>query len=305
MAKANTVSAIPQYSLHGHGSLAGMVLRHMEHIYEQAKGQPDQPHRHDYYTVIWMQQGQGSHHIDFKEYPLQNNALFFVGPGQVHQLVATAPPKGLVLLFTPEFLAHNGIRADFISDLHLFTDCDDNPPLFPDAPTVARLNALVQQMQATSHQPQAFQYDLLGAQLKQFLIVCHQFYLSQRPYAQNTESGNDLVRSFKALVEEHFRQWHKVQQYAAQLAVTAGHLNDVLHQQAGVGAKEYIQNRLVLEAKRQALFTNEPAKNTGYELGFDDPAHFSKVFKNVAGMPFQAFRDQTRKKYNHSRGFSI
>ena len=62
----------------------------------------------------------------------------------------------------------------------------------------------------------------------------------------------------------------------------------------GLTAKEYVQNRIILEAKREAYFTDRTGKEVAYYLGFEDPAHFSKFFKNCTGISFSEFRSSVR-----------
>ena len=65
------------------------------------------PHKHIYYTIIYIESGKGSHQIDFKDYPLQNNTLYFLSPGQIHNWNIEELPKGYALFFTEDFFALN------------------------------------------------------------------------------------------------------------------------------------------------------------------------------------------------------
>ena len=59
-----------------------------------------------------------------------------------------------------------------------------------------------------------------------------------------------------------------------------------------------ILNRIMLEAKRFATYSETSVKEVAYNLGFEDPAHFSKLFKNQEGLGFTEFRASIRKKYS-------
>jgi len=78
----------------------GFELKHMEDIYRNAQGAPDRPHRHDYYAIIFIEQGKGIHFVDFTEYKIENHSIFFIQPGQMHQLVLSEEPVGWVITFT-------------------------------------------------------------------------------------------------------------------------------------------------------------------------------------------------------------
>ena len=92
----------------------------MEVIYEQARGKSDVPHRHDYYTVLFVNSAKGTHVIDFKEHPISNSEMHFVSPGQVHQVILEEEPRGWVITFSKDFLAENNIEESFITNINLF-----------------------------------------------------------------------------------------------------------------------------------------------------------------------------------------
>ena len=118
------------------------VIKTIEEVELLTGGITDLPHRHNYYTIIWSLQATGKHIIDFKEYPILPNDIFFVSPEQVHQVITNLGSTGFVILFTPEFLEKNSIRNDFISNLKLFQTSDETPPLQLNAPMTATLKTL-------------------------------------------------------------------------------------------------------------------------------------------------------------------
>lgn len=81
-----------------------------------------------------------------------------------------------------------------------------------------------------------------------------------------------------------------VTDYADELIVTPNYLNEVIKKITGFPASHHIQQRIVLEAKRQAAYSNLSMKEVAYQLGFDDMAHFSKFFKNASGQSFTDFK---------------
>jgi AraC-like DNA-binding protein len=133
--------------------------------------------------------------------------------------------------------------------------------------------------------------ETIGAYLKLFLIECNNHCsLKLTGNSQKIEVEKSIVKSFKELVESHFHEWHQVQDYASALNVTPGYLNEVIRESLHLSAKEYIQSRLVLEAKRISLYTKKSGKEIGYDLGFEDPSHFSKFFKLQTGQSLAEFK---------------
>jgi len=100
------------------------------------------------------------------------------------------------------------------------------------------------------------------------------------------------VEVLRRLIEEHFRRDRHVGFYAQQLAMTPDRLNDHLKRAAGVTAGHLIRQRLLTEAKRQLVFTNQPIQEIAAELAFADPSHFARFFRKNTGTSPQAFRDE-------------
>jgi AraC-like DNA-binding protein len=274
------------------GAPASFVMRSMEEIEREQGGFSDDPHRHNFYSVIWSFSATGKHIIDFHEYAIVPRSIFFVSPWQVHQVITDPGPKGLVILFTPEFLQKNSIREDFISNLRLFRDSDETPPLPLNETASSKLLGYADAMNNAFESSDEMKYETIGAYLKLFLIECNGLCsLFPDSNTQSIEVGRTLVQRFKTLVEQHFPEWHQVQDYAKELNVSPGYLNEVISSSIHKPAKEYIQNRLILEARRLSLFTSKSVKEIGYELGFNDPSHFSKFFRTFTGNSLQEFRE--------------
>ena len=271
--------------------LVPFVIKTMEEVDAQQGGISDHPHRHNYYTVIWSFTATGKHVIDFNEYEILPNHIFFVSPEQVHQVISDPKPTGYVILFTPEFLEKNSIREDFIANLKLFRKSDETPPLALSDQMVKTLRLFADQMSTAFHSENELRYETIGAYLKLFLIECNNHCsLTPQTNTQEIEVGKTLVKSFKEIVEQHFTEWHQVKDYAEALYVSPNYLNEVIKSSLNISAKEYIQNRLILEAKRLAIFTAKSSKEIGYDLGFEDPSHFSKFFKNNARQSLMDFK---------------
>jgi AraC family transcriptional regulator, transcriptional activator of pobA len=274
------------------GAPMPFVIKTMEDIDQQLGGIADDPHRHNYFTVIWSITATGKHIIDFKEYPIQPNHVFFVSPEQVHQIITDPHPTGFVILFTTEFLEKNSIREDFIANLRLFQKSDETPPLPLHDKMIATLKLFADQMLVAFHSDSDMRFESIGAYLKLFLIECNgHCSLFPGSNTQSIEVGKSLVRQFKAVVDKHFLQWHQVKDYAEALNVSPNYLNEVIKSSIHISAKDYIQNRLMLEAKRMSIFTNKSTKEIGFDLGFEDPSHFSKFFKSNTGQSIQEFKE--------------
>jgi AraC-like DNA-binding protein len=268
------------------------LFRTMEEIDEAAGGIADYPHRHSYYTVIWPFSATGRHIIDFREYPINQDNIFFVSPWQVHQVITDPHPTGYVILFTPEFLEKSSIRNDFITNLKLFRGSDETPPLKVEDKMAEKLKMFADNIRSAFDSQDEMYLERIGAYLKLFLIECNgHCSLTPGSNLQSIEVSKTLVRNFKDLVERHYKRWHQVKEYAGALNVTPNYLNEVIRSSLSVPAKVFVQNRLILEAKRMLLFTEKSSKEIGYDLGFEDPSHFSRFFRTNTGQSLIRFRE--------------
>jgi AraC family transcriptional activator of pobA len=286
-----STNSIPSLDLMHNNEKVSFAFRTMEEIFERNGNTPDVPHRHEYYTILWAKKVCGQHFIDYKEYLIRPNYIFFVNPGQVHQVITYGYPEGFVIMFTNEFLHQNHISEDFIANLGLFSCSSTTPPLQISDEAVARLNDTVENLKAAFHDTGLYRNEKLGAYLKLFLIECNKY--APEPETDNTQilqSGRIILKNFRMLVEKNLNRWHKVSDYSEQLNITPDYLNNVIKTTIGKTAKEFIQERIILEAKRLGVHTQLTTKEIAYQLGFDDPSHFSKFFKNIEEQAFSDFR---------------
>lgn len=243
------------------GIPASFVLRTMEEIADRQQGIADDPHRHNYYSVIWPFSGSGWHVIDFREYPILPHQIFFVSPKQIHQIISGPETTGLVILFTPEFLMKNSIREDFISNLKLFRDFSETPALPLSGPMLQNLLLFAGNMRDAYASDKKMKYETIGAYLKLFVIECNSHCsLSPVTNTRKMEAGKSMAQRFRNLVETRFHEWHQVKDYAAALNLSPNYLNEVIKSNIDISVKDFIQSGLLLEAKRTAVFTSKSSK---------------------------------------------
>jgi AraC family transcriptional activator of pobA len=106
--------------------------------------------------------------------------------------------------------------------------------------------------------------------------------------------ADPTVAKLRQLVEAHFRSQRLLDFYADALAMTPDRLNDHVKRATGVTAGHLIRQRVLTEAKRQLVFTNQPIHDIAYDLAFSDPSHFARFFRKQTGTTPQAFREQSR-----------
>jgi AraC family transcriptional activator of pobA len=267
------------------------ALKRMDDIYRSTDGAPDVPHRHEYYTIIFIEKGEGTHFVDFTEYKIEDRTIYFIQPGQMHQVIFTSEPVGWVITFTEEFLIANSIPEKMINDIYLFNDYSQSPPLPINERDLPIYQSLTTQMAYFAGSLETYTLEAVGSLVKLFLIQSNNHCsLRKSNNPQLIETSNHILSTFKQSLNKRYATTHMVSDYADELAVTADYLNKTVKNLTGKSAKDHIQSKLIIEAKRSLLFSNISNKELAYELGFEESAHFNNFFKKITGQTPSEFR---------------
>jgi AraC family transcriptional activator of pobA len=113
-----------------------------------------------------------------------------------------------------------------------------------------------------------------------------------RSGAVTLSPADPTVDQLRRLIEEHFRKERQLAFYAGKLAMTPDRLNDHVKRATGVTAGHLIRQRVLTEAKRALVFTNQAIHEIAYDLTFSDPSHFTRFFRKQTGTTPQGFREQ-------------
>lgn len=272
------------------------IVKTLEEEENKKPKREGQAHRHNFYTVIWIKEGDGIHQIDFKDFPIEKNYIHFVSPHQVHWFKSNPGIQGWLLLFNAIFLETSGINHRFMKALGLFTDYSESEPILVPKNKEKLLHSLFEQAQLETDPARDFNQEMASTYIKQFLIECSRIKGARKNIELEIPLENRILHQFLENLELNFHQFHKVAEYASLQSITPNYLNEVIKESSGKSAKEHIQARITLEAMRYATHSDMNTKETAFILGFEDPAHFSKFFKNCKGIDFTSFREQIRTK---------
>jgi len=249
------------------------------------------PHRKDYYLFVLVRQGKSRHWVDSIPYTLKADTFYFTVPQQVHLKEEMLPMQGLALRFTDEFLQLEENRG--LRELPLLQNPAGGHELSLSAADLAFVQDALCKMLTEYRGSGSWKNAMLAAQLRVLVIYLSRLYTEQF----GTAAAGGLLREFQGLVEQYFREEHEVADYAVRLHLSPGHLNERVKGQSGKTAIHHIHSRIVVEAKRQLLYSDVSVKELAGELGFEDPAYFNRWFKRLTGETPVQYRSTIREMY--------
>lgn len=250
-------------------------------------------HRHrNLFQVLLIDQGGGEMSFETASVPFAAPAVILVPATIAHGFRFDAGvTNGWVVSFTEdvvdalgnqsgEALARlKGLAADPLVQLKTITE-------------MKRLSALCTELSEESSLAREGHKLAMRALLALLAIEVVRLAASRARSGSVTLSRADpRVEELRRLIDENFRKERLIGFYAEKLAMTADRLNDHVKRATGVTAGHLIRQRILTEAKRQLVFTNQPIHEIAYDLAFSDPSHFTRFFRKQTGATPQAFRE--------------
>lgn len=254
----------------------------------------ERPHRLSFYDILLVTQGRGSFWLDGNRYAVLPRQVLFTTPGQVRDW-DVKNLDGLCLFFPAAFLEEFFSDAQFLYRLPFFHAGSSAAASI--RLTVAReqiLRASLTRMRAELHRWRHDSAHLLRARLYETLIQLGRVY-AHRHRVSALRTPNRVVIDFQQLVNQRAALRHTVNSFARELAVSPSHLRMLCRRHLGVSAKEVIQERLEVAARRQLLFTDDSAEQVAASLGFRDPSYFARFFRRRTGASPGRFRESARR----------
>ena len=253
------------------------------------------PHRHDFYEVLYLSGGSGYHIIDSNKYKIEPPCVFFMTPGQTHKLELSQDIDGYIFLFARDFyLLNQSDKNKLLSFPFFHAVTRQNPPLLLSNTEdniflknlFIRGSNYVKSFTATD--------EIIRSLLDLILLTCTQLYPREYNVLPNNK-GHITVKKFMLLIEVNYQQNLKVNDYANMLSITANHLTQLVKQITGKTTNEILQEKNILEIKRQLLYTNLTVTEIASQMNFADQSYLTKYFKKCTGQTPLQYRTESMK----------
>jgi AraC family transcriptional activator of pobA len=254
----------------------------------------DHVQRNNYFSLIWVTEGSGRVSADFAEYDFSSNCLFAFAPYQPYMFIAGTPIRGTALYFHPDFFCIHKHHKEVGSNGVLYNNVYQPPFVLVDETSAVTFKMLCDQIRTEMQNPAMAQYELLVSYLKIFLITASRLKIDQQPKAAELVKDNKepfILQKLRDAIEDNFKTKHSPSDYAAMLYIAPKTLAKITKLYFNKTLSSLINERIIIEAKRELYITDKTIKEIAYELGYDDEYYFSRFFKINADVSPQFYRD--------------
>jgi len=244
----------------------------------------------DMYAIMYKDKISGSIGYGRSTYDFQAGTLIFASPGQVF----TSPEKeelkgkeGWTLLFHPDLIRKAALDSK-MDDYHFFSyEVNEALHLSPKEEKFF-FDLILKIQEEYSQNMDQHSQTLIISNLELLLNYCKRFY--DRQFYTRTNISKDFVVSFELSLKEYFSSEISLKglpptnYFGKQLNMSTHYLSDMLKKETGKSIKEHIDGYVVHKAKSILLNSNKKVSEIAYDLGFDYPQSFTRLFKNKTGM---------------------
>lgn len=258
------------------------------------------PHLHDFYSIFWIESGEAIHATEYVEYSLKADTILFVPPGLKHRMYIDHSVSGIYMLFNEDFIQYNRTNHVPLKEYRLFNNADFKSLITVVPEKREKLRNITGLILNELKTPDDYSQDIVLNLLHLFLLESRRIFdqQSQAVKEEPDATPDATIIRFKQLIEENFVQDKNVSSYAGMLNINPSCLNELTKRTTGITAGELIRNRVIDETKKLLYSSSISGKEIAFQLGFDDPAYFSRFFRKYTGTTLKEFREQSRKKYH-------
>lgn len=248
-------------------------------------------HRHNYYHILYVKKGFGRHLIDFKSYEIKPNSIFFVSPGQVHSMEINEYIEGYIISFNSAFY----LLKDSVEKLldYPFFHSISNVPVIYCSEGKAKIEYAIDEIYEEYKLSKKGRNNILRALFEVFLIRASRLYI--QPVVNPVPIHLTFqLRKLEALIDTHFKKNKMLSEYAEMMYISPKHLNSMCKKGLNKTVINLIHERILIEAKRLLLFTNNSISEIAFELGFNDKSYFMRFFKKHTTLTANLYRNNNK-----------
>lgn len=270
-------------------------------VIDLSQARPMRHLRHTFgFYVIFLKDVKGcSLTYGRSRYDYQKGSVVCLAPWQVIGIEDTGEvfqPQGYALCFHPDLISGTSLGRH-IKEYSFFL-YEVNEALHLSQPEREIFLDCLQRIQAELRRPvDRLSRRLITGHIRLLLDYCLRFY--ERQFVSRRETCHDILTRFESLLDDYFtgdnalrKGLPSVRYCAGELCLSPNYFGDLIRKETGKTASEYIRHKIISIAKEQLLIPSHSISQIAYQLGFQYPQHFTRVFKKATGMSPNEYRRQ-------------
>ncbi len=243
-------------------------------------------------SLLWFTSDDNRVTIDTMDYIFNNNDM--VSLTEFHKMDISSINTARYIRWNRDFYCIVDHDSEVGCKGILYYGASTIPVIQPTESDMEILETVFKMFMIEIRQHDNLQLEMLQMMLKRLLILCTRIYKTQNTILEGNKQNVDIIREYNYLVEKHFKEKHSVNAYAELLNKSPKTLSNLFKKHGNMSPLQFIQNRIMLEARRLLNYTQLPVSSIGYELGFSDVQVFSRFFKTREGCSPQHFREREK-----------
>jgi AraC-like DNA-binding protein len=246
------------------------------------------PHRHDFYNILFISNGTGTHTIDFVTYEVKPYSIFFLTPGQVHSWALSKDIKGFTIFFTPSFYLMDSNEKKLL-DIPFFHSLNNEPCLYLNYNNDSSIVNSIEEIFDENDKNENGSNVVIRAYLDIVMMKLSRYYRKVWTSRQSSQATYQ-IRELESLIEKYFKKYKLPREYSDLMNLSPKHLNEICRVGLNKTVGDLIQQRVLLESKRLLAYTSKNISEIAEELNFSDKSYFIRFFKKYTSLPPEQFR---------------
>ena len=248
------------------------------------------PHsHHGLLQLLWLEQGEATLQLDDWKGQLVAGGVLIVPQHCIHGFQFSTDAKGIVITVAYPLLESLGtdlsaaLQSESAARIFLLEENEEQ----------SLIETMLRKLMKEYQQQQGYRRELIESSLTVVLACLMQQAQSMQPrLVEHPKRARRYLSEFTNLIEQDYMHHHQLTFYATKIGISTAHLNAVCREFVQRSALDLIHARIMLEAKRNLVYTSLTIKTVAEMLGFADPAYFTRFFKRQAGLSPKEFRQQ-------------
>ncbi|WP_298543077.1 AraC family transcriptional regulator [uncultured Aquimarina sp.] len=253
--------------------------------------------RTNYFAFLLIEEGAGYYTIDDNWFPIRENSFYFTNPGHLKSFAIDKKWQGYITTFTLDFLKPYVSKP--VAEEFLFLLKESIPVMYLPKDFFKELKNIFEILLLDYKRTNALKKEILASQLITILYKTKSLLRTHKARVELKNRPAEIVQEFTSLLNTHFldilnkKEIHiwNVQEFADRLHIHPNYFSSIIKNETGKTVKQWINTKIITEAKANLLKSNASITEIAYSLGFSDINSFSRFFKNETGVSPSQFRN--------------